>query len=236
MDTRSRDNERLRGVAVLAALVAGILVSSVLADLGASWTSAPTETASVPPAAAPSAEPHRPAEVGMIFEVVRAHGAWRSDDRCRRLASAIYEEATQAGVDPLLVASIVAKESSFRSHAVSPAGAVGLMQLRPFVAEDLAARHDLAWDGGEMLREPTINVRLGVSYFKQLLRQFDGDRNAALTAYNFGPTRVAVALRDGTYSGSRYAREVLELYDRLAAMRTELATARAPVLASAGPV
>jgi len=150
-----------------------------------------------------------------ILELIRAHRRTASEGWRQTLADAVYEESMAASVDPLIVASIVAKESSFKSQIVSHAGAVGLMQLRPFVARDVAQRSDIEWDGLQTLHSPRMNVRLGILYYKELMDRFDGDRHTALTAYNFGPTRVSRQLRTGTFSGSDYAADILGLYDSL---------------------
>jgi soluble lytic murein transglycosylase-like protein len=143
--------------------------------------------------------------------------AWR-----RQLSNAIYEEAMEAGIDPLLVAAIVARESSFRDRAVSHAGAVGLMQLRPFVARELARKNDLEWEGRETLQRPELNVKLGACYYRELIQRFEGDSLLALAAYHRGPTRLRRQLDRGTFDGSRYALRVLELYRTLAAGRSEV--------------
>ena len=155
-----------------------------------------------------------------IVSVIRQHRG-KSDSRATALADAIYRESLQAEIDPLLVTSIVAKESSFRSQVVSRAGAVGLMQLRPWVAQDVAERFDLEWAGRETLHSPSINVRLGILYYKELMERFEGDAGKALTAYNYGPTRVSRQLREGSFRTSRYAERVLELYDHLSARRQQ---------------
>ncbi len=152
-----------------------------------------------------------------ILELVRRHRSAATDDWKQVLADAIYAEATAAEVDPLMVASIVARESSFKSRAVSGAGAVGLMQLRPWVAKDVAQGADVAWRGLETLHDPELNLRLGILYYKQLVDRFDGDPYKALTAYNYGPTRVSRSVRQGTYQGSDYANRILSLYDELSA-------------------
>lgn len=139
-----------------------------------------------------------------------------------QVSDAIYDEAMAVGIDPLLVAAIVARESSFRNRVVSHAGAVGLMQLRPFVARDLAEKSDLEWQGRETLHSPELNVRLGASYYRELIQRFDGDALLALAAYHRGPTRLRRQLNSGTFSGSRYARRVLELYEALSAGRGDL--------------
>jgi soluble lytic murein transglycosylase-like protein len=161
-------------------------------------------------------------ELALLRSLVHEHRRSADESWRERLVEVIHRESTVAGVDPLFVAAIVASESSFRSAVVSRAGAVGLMQLRPFVARDLALRSDLEWREGETLRHPESNVRLGVSYFSELVRRFDGDPSLALAAYHRGPTRLERELRGGVYSGSRYARRVLELYDELDARRRGL--------------
>ena len=158
-----------------------------------------------------------------ILGLVRTHRRSASDRWCTVLADAIYHESMVAGIDPLLVASIVATESSFKSRIVSHAGAVGLMQLRPWVARDLARRQRIRWAGTETLNSPRLNVRLGILYYQELVERFDGDKHVALTAYNYGPTRVSRQIARGTYSGSRYASGIIHLYDRLDTARRGLA-------------
>jgi len=149
-----------------------------------------------------------------VLEVVRTHRPTAADGWLHTLATAIVEEARAEAIDPLFVTAIIAKESSFKSRVVSHAGAVGLMQLRPWVAEDLALRTDVEWNGKQTLHTPHLNIRLGVRYYKELVERF-GDEQIALTAYCFGPSRVSSQLRRGTFGGSRYAREILALYERL---------------------
>jgi len=149
-----------------------------------------------------------------VLDVVRQHRPTAADGWRQTLATAIVEEARAEAVDPLLVAAIIAKESSFKSRVVSHAGAVGLMQLRPWVAEDMALRTGVEWSGMQTLHAPHLNVRLGVRYYKELVERF-GDEQIALTAYCFGPSRVSLQLRAGTFDGSRYAREILDFYERL---------------------
>jgi hypothetical protein len=101
----------------------------------------------------------------------------------RRYEESILRHAAREGIDPRLVAAIIAEESGFRADAVSPRGAVGLMQVRAIAARavDEVAFHS-----------PEDNVRVGVRYLKHLLAQLAAaegrDRIAlALAAYNVGP-------------------------------------------------
>ena len=104
-------------------------------------------------------------------------------DRMRRVpyGDLIRGAAERHGVDPLLVAAIVQAESSFDTEAVSPRGALGLMQMMPTTAEQLGVAD--AYD-------PSQNVDAGVSYLAYLLRRFDNDLVLALAGYNAGPGAV----------------------------------------------
>jgi soluble lytic murein transglycosylase-like protein len=90
-------------------------------------------------------------------------------------ASAAYH------LDPDLVNSVIHAESGFNSHAVSPKGARGLMQLMPSTASELGVKD--AFDSED-------NVEGGSRYLRELLERYDFDLVKALAAYNAGPQRV----------------------------------------------
>ena len=90
-------------------------------------------------------------------------------------ASAAYH------LDPDLVNSVIHAESGFNSHAVSPKGARGLMQLMPGTANQLGVND--AFD-------PQANVTGGSRYLRELLERYNFDLVKALAAYNAGPQRV----------------------------------------------
>jgi soluble lytic murein transglycosylase len=102
----------------------------------------------------------------------------------------ILSESSRQGVSPYLVASIIFTESRFRKEARSDVGAVGLMQLMPETAREVASRlgHERRLDASR-LAEPEVNIALGVAYLKQLQQRFP-DRELQLAAYNAGPTVV----------------------------------------------
>ena len=78
----------------------------------------------------------------------------------------------------------------------------------------------MEWNGVATLHSPQRNVRLGILYYKELLDRFDGDAEVALTAYNYGPTRVRDQLTSGTYRGSSYASDILGMYESLSEKRS----------------
>ncbi len=88
---------------------------------------------------------------------------------------AIVATANRTGVDGLLIAAVIEMESGFASDAVSPRGAVGLMQVRPSAP------------GGADLTDPEVNLEAGSRYLGGLLDRYDGDLERALAAYNAGP-------------------------------------------------
>jgi len=97
---------------------------------------------------------------------------------------------------PSLILALIQVESSFNNYAVSPKGALGLMQIQPETAEFLCKRLDIAWEGPHMLFDPHFNVLLGTHYLSMLHQRFD-DLNCALEAYNKGPERVSAQLACG---------------------------------------
>ncbi len=99
--------------------------------------------------------------------------------------------AKKYGVDELLVYSIIREESRFQKNVVSPADAVGLMQLIPPTARAVARQIGINGFSTAMLTIPRINIEMGIFYFKQVLDQFNGDVELALASYNAGPHRAA---------------------------------------------
>ncbi|HSB37211.1 MAG TPA: transglycosylase SLT domain-containing protein [Thermoanaerobaculia bacterium] len=103
-------------------------------------------------------------------------------------AAVIHDAATSAGLPEALVLGLIRQESVFSTDIRSRAGAVGLMQLMPATGRALHRRE--SGRGRPDLRDPAVNVHLGVMYLKQRLDQFDGDVVLALAAYNAGPGRA----------------------------------------------
>ncbi|MBI4765675.1 MAG: lytic transglycosylase domain-containing protein [Deltaproteobacteria bacterium] len=84
-------------------------------------------------------------------------------------------------LDPALVKAVIHAESRFDPQAVSPKGAVGLMQIDPITVRELGIKDPF---------NPKHNIDGGVRYLKELLETFEGDKKLALAAYNAGPNQV----------------------------------------------
>jgi soluble lytic murein transglycosylase-like protein len=93
----------------------------------------------------------------------------------------VDEKARLHNVDPQLVKAVIRAESNWNPDAVSPKGALGLMQLMPSTAALLGVAN--AFD-------PFDNIDGGVRYLKHLIDRFNGNLVLALAAYNAGPNLV----------------------------------------------
>jgi soluble lytic murein transglycosylase-like protein len=100
-------------------------------------------------------------------------------------------DGKKSGVDSLVLHAIIRQESLFQYNALSPAGAVGLMQLMPRTAAEVARREKIVkkFRRNDLLK-PEVNVALGAAYFARLLRGYDNDYIRAVAAYNAGPSAV----------------------------------------------
>jgi len=136
------------------------------------------------------------------------------------LADALVRAAIARQLDPWLVAAVARVESAYRPDVVSYAGAVGLMQILPYVAEDVARRNKLPWDGIDSLYNPHHNARIGAAYLSELIERF-GDVRLALAAYNIGPTLLQTRLDQGWVPRGPYVRKVLQTHKRFVAQTTQ---------------
>ena len=97
------------------------------------------------------------------------------------ISKIIQFTAQKYGVDEKLAMAVAKVESNLTADVVSPAGAVGVMQLMPETAQGLGVRNS---------KDPRENIDGGVRYLKQLMTTFDGDMTKAVAAYNAGPQAV----------------------------------------------
>ena len=135
-------------------------------------------------------------EVSPAYEVVKHH---------------LREASKAQRIDYELLQALIATESGFDAAAVSPKGAIGLMQVMPATAQ----RYGLA--AGAKLADPRTNIRTGTRYLRYLLDLFPGELELALAAYNAGEGAVMRAgRRIPDYPETQnYVRTVMQLYEML---------------------
>jgi soluble lytic murein transglycosylase-like protein len=144
--------------------------------------------------------------------------------RSAGLQALIDQTASRFRVDPRLVHAVVRAESDYNPKAVSPKGAMGLMQLVPATAHRFGVANPF---------DPEQNLKGGVGYLRYLLNLFGNDVRLSLAAYNAGENSV---LRRGGVppygETQRYVRKVTTLYhvaDPTAASHTAGRSLAAPI-------
>lgn len=110
--------------------------------------------------------------------------------------SIVTAEAKQQRISPSLVYGVMRQESAFRPTVVSPARAVGLMQIIPPTAEKVALGLKTSFEP-DLMRAPAVNIRFGAYYLRYLMDLFAGRPELVLASYNAGPQAVSRWLRAG---------------------------------------
>ena len=140
---------------------------------------------------------------GHVF-IPRRSPDWQPDEESYE--SLIRRACRRYRVDPALVKAVIRAESNFDYLAVSPKGALGLMQIMPTTALELDIDDPF---------DPADNIDGGTRYLKQMLKRFKGNLELALAAYNAGPSLVSRLGRIPRLRETRnYVRRVLAHYRR----------------------
>ena len=165
---------------------------------------ADTATGTARAVAVPTAQP----KLVAFFEVAPG---FRNVKHLLREASAHHD------VDYELLKVLIATESGFDAGAVSPKGAIGLMQVMPATAARYGVNADRRASIEQKLADPAINIRAGASYLSYLIRLFPGQLELALAAYNAGEGAVQRAgNRVPNYRETQnYVSTVMQLYNLL---------------------
>jgi soluble lytic murein transglycosylase-like protein len=188
--------------------------------------SVPADAARVPAPSASSSQleeatsPASPdGEVERILAALESRHTGMPPHELPALARTIVAEAQRNEMDASLVMAVIHVESAFFHRAVSPVGALGLMQLLPSTAEELAQKLDQDWRGPDSLFDPVLNVTLGIAYLKELSDRYESVPHA-LAAYNWGPGRIDRRIRDGSGLPEIYVKQVMKAVDSAAKLRS----------------
>ena len=143
----------------------------------------------------------------------------------------LLKDASQLhGIDYELLQALIATESGFDTFAVSPKGAVGLMQLMPPTAERYGVKADKKTPIEKKLTDPKTNIKAGTSYLRDLIKMFPGQLELAVAAYNAGEGAVQRAgNKIPNYPETKnYVKTVMQLYGLLKPPAAMLVARRTP--------
>jgi soluble lytic murein transglycosylase len=128
------------------------------------------------------------------------------------ISRAILQESEKYQIDPVFVVAIIKTESRFNPLVVGRHGEIGLMQVKPDTAKWIADKVGIPWNGADTLRNPTMNVKIGMAYMQYLRDSFDGHANKYVSAYNMGALNVRRKYSAGE-TPKVYATKVLKNYN-----------------------
>ena len=183
----------------------------------------PTVSAAPPSAAAATPRAEQDASVAAIGEYLASRNTGLIREEVDVLARTIVTEARRHRLDLALVMAVMHVESRYYNFAISPVGAIGLMQILPSTGEELARREGIPWRGSQTLLDPATNVRLGTAYLRQLSDRYRGDLRAALAAYNWGPGHIDRRIQEGIELPSEYPNLVSQARAQRAIARASFA-------------
>lgn len=154
-------------------------------------------------------------EVSPAYKAVRHH---------------IRDASRTHGLPPELLQAVIAAESGFDPLAISPRGAVGLMQIMPATAEEHGVQATDSRTVEDQLTDPRTNIHTGARLLARLHAQFAQRTDLVLAAYNAGPGAVRRAgMRVPDYAETRkYVRTVMQIYEFLLPPSTLQQRARTP--------
>ncbi len=112
----------------------------------------------------------------------------------------VYRYSYQNGIDPYLVFAIIKAESNFDPNATSPKNARGLMQITDKTGLWGADKLKIENFSNQSLYDPETNITIGCWYISRLMREFGGDVDLVITAYNGGSGNVNEWLKNREYS------------------------------------
>jgi len=155
----------------------------------------------------PASRLRQPCAAGPSLSAMAAIGLGDGAMPTADLARLVRGVALRQSVDPALIMAMVAVESAFRTDAVSPRGARGLLQLMPGTAASLGVSDP---------HDPLQNLVGAVSYMRRLLGRYEGNTSLALAAYNAGEGAVAQHRGIPPFAETQaYVQRVLSLRSRM---------------------
>ena len=154
------------------------------------------------------------AERRQLERVLAERAAHLSAEDRARIVRGAQRASRRFEIDALMLLAVAEEESRFRPTARSRRGALGLMQVRPETARNVARRHAIEWSGPDQLYDPEFGLIVGAAYLSELRERFDS-WELALTAYHQGPTRTRSLMARGRDPLSGYSARVQRRREQL---------------------
>ncbi len=132
----------------------------------------------------------------LLFSVIRVQDIFIKTIYPQKYNEYVEKYALQYGVDSMLVYAIIKAESNFNPNIKSNSNAMGLMQLLENTAKETANKIEIEYTDG-CLYDPETNIKLGIKYFSDLLKEYDNNYMLALTAYNAGTGNLKKWIEQG---------------------------------------
>ena len=153
---------------------------------------------------------HTPRSVAVpTRSLTKLHAYFDISPKYKQVKHHLREASHEHGVEIELLQALIATESGFDPAAVSPKGAIGLMQIMPATAQRYGVSADRKAPIAQKLTDPRTNVRAGTRYLRDLIHRYPGQLDLALAAYNAGegavPNRYFLCRRSGRRLGRRFA-------------------------------
>jgi hypothetical protein len=168
----------------------------------------PPPAAGESPARAPMEVPLAPNKLMAFFELSPSFKVVRQHMR---------DASSDHNIDFELLQALIAAESGFNTAAVSPKGAIGLMQIMPATARRYGVDGDRKMAIERKLVDPKINIKTGTRYLRDLINMFPGQLELAIAAYNAGEGAVQKAGNQipNFKETQAYVKTVMQIYNVL---------------------
>lgn len=145
----------------------------------------------------------------------KLEGKWKK--HAANLSATIISESERHGFDPIFVMAVIQTESQFDPTIVGSHGEIGLMQIKPDTAKWISQKEGIAWKGKNTLKNPVMNVRIGIAYMSFLRKNFSGAARQYVSAYNMGPANVR-KLASQSILPREYSGRVMANYNQIYTM------------------
>lgn len=149
-----------------------------------------------------------------ILQVIEDFQIGFSEEEKAELVNVISSECDKYDYDPLFLIALIITESSFKRGQISPKGAKGLMQIRPFVGRSLADKAGVDWEANRTLFEPELNIQLGSLHLFEMILKFK-DVHKAVISYNLGETALRSRMKLNEPLPRSYLNKVISNYEML---------------------